>query len=628
MWLRDTLPHDLPGARVLTYGYNTRLAESNSFQNLEDVALTFRAALRVALGSRPPDRPLIFIAHSLGGLVLKQAIIQMASGDSIDRRTFQSTYGILFFGVPNQGMDISSLLAMVSSQPNLPFLTMLSKDSGILQGLVEKFRTVFNFEDSEIISLYETCASRTAKKDTLGKWTMSGDYAILVDRFSARSGRQWEESHRFLYPINGNHSDMVKFSEFADVGAIVVNLLIGFAGTAPAIINDRIKGLVTSASGPSGARQIAFRSRPLMRDAESEELELPVEAKHRSFELSAGTELLSKVKEERNDRHEEGEIEVEKKRSKGSSSSGTSTRKINSDLEMLAKAGFLIETPSSRNRGLVWAARKGHVLLVQHLLKRQASIEHQDDYGWDSLHWAAFTANLNLFHLLLSRGADYRAKTKFGDSMLHLVSSFGEDHMRREGDDHIGGLADRKDICMELLGMGLRIDKLNAEQETSLSCAARYGLEDMVSALISEGADLTSRDRSGCTPLMRAAEYEHMGIVKILIERQKKVTRFGPRWCLLELVDKGMESAVRVLLDAGMDVDAVGDHSDTALSRAAGNDHENTVQLLLDKGANIDAAGYNGNTALIKAAENARKNIVRKAHNGPNSSFKGLNQSK
>ena len=45
MWLRDALPHDIPRARVLTYGYDTRLSDTNSFQNLEDVALRFALLL-------------------------------------------------------------------------------------------------------------------------------------------------------------------------------------------------------------------------------------------------------------------------------------------------------------------------------------------------------------------------------------------------------------------------------------------------------------------------------------------------------------------------------------------------------------------------------------------------------
>ena len=61
----------------------------------------------------------MFIAHSLDGLVLKQAMVQISSGDAADSRNFKATYGLLFFGVPNQGMDISSLLTMVRGQPNL-----------------------------------------------------------------------------------------------------------------------------------------------------------------------------------------------------------------------------------------------------------------------------------------------------------------------------------------------------------------------------------------------------------------------------------------------------------------------------------------------------------------------------
>jgi hypothetical protein len=37
MWLRDALPLDVPGARILIYGYDTRLVRSSSFQNLMDL---------------------------------------------------------------------------------------------------------------------------------------------------------------------------------------------------------------------------------------------------------------------------------------------------------------------------------------------------------------------------------------------------------------------------------------------------------------------------------------------------------------------------------------------------------------------------------------------------------------
>jgi hypothetical protein len=112
-------------------------------------------------------RPILFVAHSLGGLVLKQALIQMKrSNNATDRANFQSTYGILFFGVPSQGMDVSSLISMAEGQVNLPFLLTLGKESQLLRELHREFCSSFDFRDSTIISYYETKKSPTAEKVT------------------------------------------------------------------------------------------------------------------------------------------------------------------------------------------------------------------------------------------------------------------------------------------------------------------------------------------------------------------------------------------------------------------------------------------------------------------------------
>ena len=238
MWLKDAVPQYLPNARVLIYGYDSKLVGSRSFQNLSDVGSGFRASLKVALGSIPRERPLIYVAHSLGGLVLKQAMVQMFSGDAADSRNFKATFGILFFGVPNQGMDISSLLAMVHGQPNLHFLSTLSKDGGLLHGLIERFRTIIHFQDSKIYSFYETDMSPTAQEGGPGKWSMNGRPAVLVDRHSARSGRSWEGDH-FHFPISRNHSEMVKFSEYSEDCSIVCDILRQFGEEARTVINRR-----------------------------------------------------------------------------------------------------------------------------------------------------------------------------------------------------------------------------------------------------------------------------------------------------------------------------------------------------------------------------------------------------
>jgi hypothetical protein len=46
MWLRDSLPDGLPGARVLIYGYGSELPGSKSFQGIEAIASGFVSSLR------------------------------------------------------------------------------------------------------------------------------------------------------------------------------------------------------------------------------------------------------------------------------------------------------------------------------------------------------------------------------------------------------------------------------------------------------------------------------------------------------------------------------------------------------------------------------------------------------
>lgn len=103
MWLRDALPEESPGAHVMIYGYDSKLAKSTSFQNLGDVASRFRDSLQIMLGKRTNCRPLIFIAHSLGGLILKQAMVQMTSGDAADLDNLKATFAIFFSVFPPKG---------------------------------------------------------------------------------------------------------------------------------------------------------------------------------------------------------------------------------------------------------------------------------------------------------------------------------------------------------------------------------------------------------------------------------------------------------------------------------------------------------------------------------------------
>ena len=65
-----------------------------------------------------------------------------------------------------------------------------------------------------------------------------------------------------------------------------------------------------------------------------------------------------------------------------------------------------------------------------------------------------------------------------------------------------------------------------------------------------------------------------------------------------------------MLLQAGANVDAVGNRGETDLIAAAGNCHFAIVRLLLGAGASVDVQGNHGNTARCMAAERGHAQIV------------------
>ena len=80
MWLRDFLPQDLPRARILLYGYDSNLAGSQSKNILADLSNNFVVKLHTMRNlSRSEFRPIILIGHSLGCLIVKDALIEMRS---------------------------------------------------------------------------------------------------------------------------------------------------------------------------------------------------------------------------------------------------------------------------------------------------------------------------------------------------------------------------------------------------------------------------------------------------------------------------------------------------------------------------------------------------------------------
>ena len=162
MWLTNNLPRDVPAARVMIFGYESALQHSRSHVQLVDLACPVRIAISQILRSCK-KRPLILIGHSLGGLLVKQALIQMAEPALEHPNLLDMIKGILLFGTPNDGLDIDSLVPMVNDQPNRSLLDSLSsKNSEVLRHQRQGFSRVLGHTKLQLFCFYETELSPTA----------------------------------------------------------------------------------------------------------------------------------------------------------------------------------------------------------------------------------------------------------------------------------------------------------------------------------------------------------------------------------------------------------------------------------------------------------------------------------
>ncbi|KAK0668621.1 ankyrin repeat-containing domain protein [Cercophora samala] len=168
-WPEDLLPAQLPGARVLTFGYDTNLKHKlvGSVLNestIYDMAGDFLTALE-AIRRLDASRPLLFIAHSLGGIMVKEALRQAHGCRHRHlqlKKIFDSTMGIFFFGTPHRGADprglvvslVEKIVKGVGIEANQHVLNTLHPNSECRQ-LRDEFESVLRDQDWIIYSFQE-----------------------------------------------------------------------------------------------------------------------------------------------------------------------------------------------------------------------------------------------------------------------------------------------------------------------------------------------------------------------------------------------------------------------------------------------------------------------------------------
>ncbi|CAG5158427.1 uncharacterized protein ALTATR162_LOCUS5073 [Alternaria atra] len=127
------------------------------------------------------------------------------------------------------------------------------------------------------------------------------------------------------------------------------------------------------------------------------------------------------------------------------------------------------------------------------------------------------------------------------------------------------------------------------ETPAPLYYAALFGLQEVVSLLIDESADVDVQGGHYGNALQAASWEGHEAVVRLLLDKDADANAQGGVYgnALQAASAKGHEQIAKLLLGAHAAVNAQGGHYSNALHAALVGTHETTVRMLLERGANV-----------------------------------------
>jgi hypothetical protein len=186
-WLKNEsegIRSDIPGARVLLYQYDSRwLGGDGKPQTLYNVAsLLLDSLVEQRKATSEVTRPLVFLAHSMGGLVVAKALtLAAAQPEKIEYvRIFECFAGGIFFGTPFKGSSaqakaylLATFLEKVGKAIPTQLLQLLDPGRDSLDELRRDFvNLAFKAPRANLACIFEQ-AKTNYMQEKVAKWVPS-----------------------------------------------------------------------------------------------------------------------------------------------------------------------------------------------------------------------------------------------------------------------------------------------------------------------------------------------------------------------------------------------------------------------------------------------------------------------
>ncbi|EER27671.1 hypothetical protein CPC735_030070 [Coccidioides posadasii C735 delta SOWgp] len=222
-WPQQWLPLEpnICEARILTFGYNALFGRrrSGSVADILDFARSLLFEMKYAMDNQSRSialgkKPLIFVTHSLGGLVFKQAYVQGICSDKFSA-IVKNIHAVIFLSTPHHGTKLARSLNWILSisifgHSSKRYIRELDVNSRTIREITESFRSFIH--NLEIFSFYELQPTPITRFISMK----------IVGKESAKIGCPGE----VRAPLDANHHTVCKFSSPQESTYKILNALL------------------------------------------------------------------------------------------------------------------------------------------------------------------------------------------------------------------------------------------------------------------------------------------------------------------------------------------------------------------------------------------------------------------
>ncbi|XP_048350394.1 ankyrin repeat domain-containing protein 6 isoform X3 [Sphaerodactylus townsendi] len=243
---------------------------------------------------------------------------------------------------------------------------------------------------------------------------------------------------------------------------------------------------------------------------------------------------------------------------------------------------------------LLIAAYKGQVDNVVQLINKGAKVA-VTKHGRTALHLAAHKGHLGVVQILLKADCDVDVQDDGDQTALHRATVVGN-----------------TDVIAALIHEGCALDRPDKDGNTALHEASWHGFSQSAKLLVKAGANVLAKNKAGNTPLHLACQNSHSQSVRVLLlgGSRADIKNNAGDTCLHVAARYNHLPIVRVLLSAFCSVHEKNQAGDTALHVAAALNHKKVVKLLLEAGADGTVVNNTGQTPLEVAREHNNPEVA------------------